>query len=213
MAIDNTVKIYTNVNIGKGSIVGEFSVVGRPYRPVGSKLLHSNKKTIISKDCYIGSHVVIGQGTFIGDGCIIEDYSKVDVDCKLGSKSHILYRAYIDNNVNIGDNSIIGGFICERSVIGKNSRIFGKLIHKHNNPTLGWDDNIEVSPVVMDNVVIGFDALVIGPVKIESNSYVCAGAIVSKNVPSKHIAYGVNKIVSYKDWKGSLSKSHFFAEK
>ena len=35
----------------------------------------------------------------------------------------------------------------------------------------------------MDNAVIGFDALVIGPVKIGSNSYVCAGAILSKNVP------------------------------
>ncbi len=65
----------------------------------------------------------------------------------------------------------------------------------------------------MDNAVIGFDALVIGPVKIGSNSYVCAGAIVSKNVPPNSVVYGVNKIVSYKSWNGNLSKSKFFVEK
>ena len=210
MAIDQTAKIYPNVKIGKGSGIGEFSVIGKPSAPVKNKQFGSKTETNIGQNCYIGSHVIIGQGTVIGDNSIIEDGSKVDVDCKLGLRSHLLYRAYVDNNSVIADDCIIGGFVCERSLIGKSSRIFGKLIHKHNDPTLGWDDSIEGSPVVMENVVIGFDALVIGPVKIGHQSYICAGATVTKNVPSNSIVYGVNKIVSHKDWKGYLSKSSFF---
>ncbi len=111
MNIDTTAKVYPKVRIGKGSTIGEFSVIGKPSVPVQNKQFGSEGKTIIGENCYIGSHVIIGRGTAIGDRCTIEDGSKVDVDCKLGSKSHLLYRAYIDNNVIIGDSSIIGGFI------------------------------------------------------------------------------------------------------
>jgi serine acetyltransferase len=59
---------------------------------------------------------------------------------------------------------------------------------------------------------VGWEAKVIGPVVLETRAYVCAGAVVSKRIPSRHIAYGVNQMKPYDEWPGSLSKSPFLEQ-
>jgi acetyltransferase-like isoleucine patch superfamily enzyme len=127
----------------------------------------------------------------------------------------VIYRAQICNDVRVGDECVIGGFVGERSVIGRKCRIFGKLVHLQHEPHKGWDDDdvAEPSPRVEDGAFIGFNAIVAGGITIGERAYVCAGAIVTKDVPDRHVASGKNRIAHFSRWKGPLKDSEFFIER
>jgi acetyltransferase-like isoleucine patch superfamily enzyme len=69
---------------------------------------------------------------------------------------------------------------------------------------------MEPAATVHDHVMIGFGALITRDVSIGPASYVCAGAIVSRDVPPQHIAYGVNELCPAGDWRGPLNTSALF---
>lgn len=207
--IPASVKKYGKVSFGKDCIVGEYSIIGYPYIE-SEESFEKPDKTFIGNKCIIGSHVIIYEGTAIGDATSIEDYCRIGPEVRIGTKCRILYGANINSETIIGNNCVIAGFCCDRAKIGNNVRLFGELIHPHRDPHLGWDDVIEASPEICDGVFIGFGAKIIGGIKIGRNSYVAAGAIVTRNVPEKHVVKGINKKVHFYKWPGQLRKSPFF---
>ena len=209
--ISNTVKLYGNVKIGSNVRIGDYTIIGLESE-LNEPSDRSNVTTIIGDECIIGAHVIIYRGAAIDNKTKIEDFCRIGEDVKIGSNCYIIYGAKIYDDTEIGDKSIIGGLICERAKIGNNVRIFGELLHFHREPHLGWDDIIEESPIIEDHVFIGFGAKVIGGIKIEKYSYIAAGAIVTKNIPSRSVVTGSNKIIPYREWKGELKKSQFFED-
>lgn len=205
------------VRIGRCQIhptayVCDGAIIGKPFRRLLDGTQESLRTTYIRKNTYIGYYSTIGTGCKIGHDTIIDDQCIIESKVEIGAHTLIIYRAQICNGVKIGNECIIGGFIGERTSVGDNCRIFGKIVHSQRNPALGWDDDnaMEESAVIENHAFIGFDALVIGKVKIGRRAYICAGAIITKDVPSYHIAKGKNEIVYFKDWEGALSKSPFF---
>lgn len=207
--IPPSVKKYGKVSFGKNCIVGEYSIFGYPYVE-SEKSFNGIDKTLIGNNCVIGSHVLIYEGATIGNETSIEDYCRIGPEVRIGEKCKILYSANINSETIIGDNCVIAGFCCDRAKIGNNVRLFGELIHPHREPHLGWDDVTENSPEISDDVFIGFGAKVIGGIKIGRNSYIAAGAIVTKSVPEAHVVTGINKKVHFRKWKGKLKTSPFF---
>lgn len=59
---------------------------------------------------------------------------------------------------------------------------------------------------------IGFDAIVVGEITIGGSAYICAGSIVTRDVPPQHVVYGVNKVIPYSEWPGDLRHSPFFQQ-
>ncbi len=192
------------------------AVIGKPFRPV----LHgdageSEVTTVIGPDAYVGYYAIVGSGSVLSSGVIVDDYCSIESEVTLGQRSLIIYRAQVCNEARVGCECVIGGFIAERVVVGDRARVFGKVVHSHRNPSLGWDasDAVEPSAVVEAEAFVGFDALVIGEVVIGVKAYVCAGAIVTRDVPARHVAYGVNKFVPFDQWTGPLARSQHFAHR
>ena len=79
-------------------------------------------------------------------------------------------------------NVLIGGFVAERVVVGDRSRVFGKIVHSQHNPKIAWDapEAEEGSAVIEEDVFIGFDAIVVGEIKVGAGAYICAGATVNQ---------------------------------
>jgi len=188
------------------------AVIGKPFR----KLLDGNQeeptKTTIGENTYVGYYAIVGGGSIIGPKTIIDDYSIIESRVLIGKECLAIYRAQIGNDTQIGDKCVIGGLVTERTIIGNNCRVFGKIIHLHHNPLLGWDEEeaTEESPIIRDNVFIGFGAIIAGNITIGPKAYICANAIITKDVPEFYVASGTNQIVHFSKWMGRLSSSPFF---
>jgi len=85
--------------------------------------------------------------------------------------------------------TIIAAKICENVVIFQNVSIGSNL--KFNKLNGEWE-NVG-NPIIAKNVIIADGAKILGPVTIGENTLVAAGAIITKDIPSDSIAYGVNK--------------------
>lgn len=85
---------------------------------------------------------------------------------------------------------VIAAKICSGVVIFQNVTIGSN--QKFNLVTHQWE-NLG-NPVLGKNVVVADGAKVLGPVIIGDNSVIGAGSIITRDVPSDSIAYGVNQI-------------------
>ncbi len=212
--------VHEHVRVGRCEIdpsvqlcVG--AIVGKRYRPLLTRSANapaSEDLTIIRANAYVGCYAIVGSGSRLSERVIVDDHCSIESDVCIGEGSLIIYRAQICNEARIGERCVIGGFIGERTEIGHDARIFGRIVHSQHDPSAGWDDEdvLEPAAVVEPRAFVGFDATLVGGVTIETGAYVCAGAIVTRSVPKGHIAFGTNQMVSRDKWKGSLSKSRFF---
>jgi serine O-acetyltransferase len=85
---------------------------------------------------------------------------------------------------------IVASKICENVVIYQNVTIGSNL--KFNKIKNEWE-NIG-NPIIGKNVTIADGAKIFGPIIIGENSFVAAGAVITKDIPVNSIAYGVNQV-------------------
>lgn len=201
------------VDLHPTASIAETAVIGGRYR----RLLEGTWKdrgeiTSIGESVEIGHYCIVGQGARVGARAVLEDYVRVAGGATIGEDVLLVDRADVGVGARIGNSSVVGGFLAERSVVGRDCRVFGKLLHRTLDPSLPWDSDAarEDSPVVGDGAFIGRDAMLLGPVQIGNRAYVTAGAIVLGDVPDRNVAYGHNKVVPAADWPGTLSRSNFF---
>lgn len=190
------------------------AVLGKPFRP----LLDGDAEqilvpTVIGPNAYVGYYAIVGSGSVLSSGAIVDDHCSIESEVTIGDRSLVIYRAQICNEARVGRDCVIGGFVAERVVVGDRARVFGKVVHSQHDPSRGWDaqEAMEASAVVEAGAFVGFDALVIGEIVVGAKAYVCAGAIVTRNVPAGHVASGLNKIVPFDEWNGPLARSTYFA--
>lgn len=194
--------------------VSETAVIGAPFRPLlDGRCRATDRKTIIGPEVWIGHNVTVGQGSTISSGSIIDDHALIEAEVTLGARVLVAGRAQIGLGAHIGDDSIIKGYVSDYCHVGNNCRIFGDLIHRQLDPTVPWDDPTadEPSPFIGDGALVGWRAVVVGGVKIGEGAYICAGALVTKDVPSGFIAFGKNSMVLPDEWRGDLAGSPFFS--
>lgn len=194
--------------------VGKHSTLDAPPRPlIGfDRSTRDSRESRFGDDVWIGSHCILSAGITLGDGVIVCDGSLIECGVSIGARTLVTYRAQICEEASIAENCVIGGYIGERTVVKEHSRVFGKIVHHHIDPTLAWDapSSMEPGAIIHEQVMIGFGALITNAVSIGPRAYVCAGATVSRDVPPLHIAYGTNQICSASEWRGPLRESPLF---
>ncbi len=212
---DHFVRIGT-CRIDPSAQICSGAVIGKPFRPLlGLPSEDIDGDTIIEAKAYVGYCSLIGSGTVIEAGVVVDDFSIIECEVVLGQKTLVIYRAQICNDARIGRDCVIGGFVAERALVGDRSRVFGKIVHSQHNPSVAWDapGAEEGSAVIKKDVFVGFDAIVVGEITIGAGAYICAGTIITRDVPPKHVAHGVNKVIPYSQWRGKLQRSAFFPQR
>jgi UDP-2-acetamido-3-amino-2,3-dideoxy-glucuronate N-acetyltransferase len=191
------------------------AIIGNPFRPLlDGREVRVNRATEIGAGVWIGHYTTVGQGVTIGAGSILEEFVVIQAQSEIGSRVVVTNRSRICMGVTVGDDSVIRGHVGDNSRIGAGCRIAGDLIHRQLDPSIPWDDPTaeEPAPVIGDGVFVGWRALVVGGVNIGEGAYICAGALITKDVPAWHIAYGRNQIAHPDHWAGTLGKSPFFSQ-
>ena len=111
--------------------------------------------------------------------------------------SRFLTGIEIHPNAKIGKNLFIdhgmGVVIGETSDIGDNVTIYHMVTLGGISPSINSDDqrNTKRHPTLMDNVVVGSGAQILGPILIGKNAKVGANAVVTKDVPENAVMVGI----------------------
>jgi len=206
---------YTQIGnclIDRTATICSGAIIGKPFRKLLGGFEEETEITTIGPHAYIGHFAIIGNGTTIGANTIVDDRCTMESRVSVGKTNLLIYSAQLCNDVTVGDCCVIGGLVGERTKIGNRCRIFGSIAHSQHDPLKGWDDESSTEPslTIEDEVFIGFGAILSGEIVLSRRSYVTSGAIVTKNVPSFHIATGVNDIIHHSKWTGPLRESEFF---
>ncbi|MDQ2884233.1 MAG: hypothetical protein M3Y48_24600 [Actinomycetota bacterium] len=182
-------------------------MIGAPYRRLQQgEWNRLNRPTTIGAHCDIGPFCVVGAEAMIGECTVLDSFTLIGWGATIGKNVIATHRATVGAKARIGDDCVIGGLICERSVVGNGSRVFGDLIHRQLDPAIPWDapEAMENSPTLEDGAFIGWGAIVVGDIKIGKGAYVCAGATVTRDVDPGKIVKGTNEIISPDEWPGKL---------
>ena len=111
--------------------------------------------------------------------------------------SRFLTGIEIHPNAKIGKNLFIdhgmGVVIGETSDIGDNVTIYHMVTLGGISPSINSDDqrNTKRHPTLMENVVVGSGAQILGPVVVGKNAKIGANAVVTKNVDENSVMVGI----------------------
>lgn len=198
----------------KAGFIHPTAILGEPYRryQFGRENDIEYGELVIGENVYVGAQAILGKGSKIGDNCVIDHQCIIEPNVTMAPGCLLIYRAIVGGEVVMGEGCIIGGFVAERCVLGKGCRIFGKVVHNQHDTTVLWDEfeSPEPSARFGDFCFVGFGALIVGGISIGERAYVCANAVVTKDVPPLHIAHGTNVVTPVAQWKGRLANNPLF---
>ena len=116
---------------------------------------------------------------------IISQFSRFLTGIEIHPKAKIGKNLFIDHGMGV----VIG----ETSEIADNVTIYHMVTLGGISPSINSDSQRQIKrhPTLMDNVVIGSGAQILGPVIIGKNAKVGANAVVTKNVPENAVMIGI----------------------
>ena len=116
---------------------------------------------------------------------IISQFTRFLTGIEIHPKAKIGENLFIDHGMGV----VIG----ETSEIGNNVTIYHMVTLGGISPSINSDDqrNSKRHPTLMDNVVVGSGAQVLGPVVVGKNAKIGANAVVTKDVPENAVMVGI----------------------
>ena len=116
---------------------------------------------------------------------IISQFSRFLTGIEIHPKAKIGKNLFIDHGMGV----VIG----ETSEIGDNVTIYHMVTLGGISPSINSDSQRQIKrhPTLMNNVVVGSGAQILGPVIVGENAKVGANAVVTKDVPNNAIMIGI----------------------
>ena len=179
---------------------------------IGPNTIYFSKDTKIGKNVIIEPYVVFGSKVKVGNNVTIKSFSHLE-DCRIENKVNIGPYARIRPGVVLKEGSKVGNFVeIKKSTVGKNSKVnhltyigdshIGKLVNiGAGTITCNYDGIKKNKTTIKDNVFIGSNSSLIAPLKIEKDSIVGAGSVITKNVKKKTLALTRTMQTAVKNYK------------
>lgn len=189
-------RIKNNVNIGSHCIIGH------PAKKELVGIDHSHEDPKL-KDLIIENPVAnIGENSFIRAGSIVYTHTKIGKSLNTGHYVVIREHTELGRHCLIGSHTVLNGYtrVGERTRINTGCALpqsmrIGKGVFVA--PLVSFSDNERVLPgegnvaaVVEDFVRIGIGAKILPRITIKKGALIGAGAVVTKDVPERALAFG-----------------------
>ena len=186
--------------------------IKKGVKMIAPETVFFSKDTIIGKKVVIEPYVVISKNVKIGNNVTIASFSHLE-GVKIDNNVNIGPYARIRPGVNIKSGSKIGNFVeVKKSTIGKNSKVnhlsyigdtnIGKSVNVGAGTiTCNYDGVKKNKTKIKDKVFIGSNSSLVAPLKIEENSIIGAGSVITKNVSKKSLALTRSQQLVIKNYK------------
>ncbi len=168
--------------------------------------------TKIGKGVTIEPYVVIGSKVKIGNNVVIKSFSHLE-SCKIENKVELGPYARIRPDTILKEGSKVGNFVeIKKSTVGNKSKInhlsyvgdsdIGQMVNVGAGTiTCNYDGVKKSKTIIRDKVFIGSNSSLVAPVKIDKESIVGAGSVITKNVKKKSLALTRSVQVEIKNYK------------
>ena len=168
--------------------------------------------TKIGKGVTIEPYVVIGSKVKIGNNVVIKSFSHLE-SCKIENKVEIGPYARIRPGTILKEGSKVGNFVeIKKSTVGNKSKInhlsyvgdsdIGKMVNiGAGTITCNYDGIKKSKTIIKDKVFVGSNSSLVAPVKIDKESIVGAGSVITKNVKKKSLALSRSLQVEIKNYR------------
>jgi len=165
----------------------------------GPETIFFSNDTKIGKGVTIEPYVVIGSKVKIGNNVNIKSFSHLE-SCKIKNNVEVGPYARIRPGTILKEGSKVGNFVeIKKSVVGKKSKInhlsyvgdsdLGQMVNiGAGTITCNYDGVKKNKTIIKDKVFIGSNSSLVAPVKINEESIVGAGSVITKNVKKKSLA-------------------------
>jgi len=185
----NSYIVYQGVELGEGSVIEDFAIVGTP--PRGKK--DGELATIIGAGAVIRSHAVIYAGNVIGKNFQTGNKVNIRESNRIGDNVSIGTLSVIEHHVEIADNVRIHTqvFIPEYSVLEEGCWIGPNVVFTNAKypQSPGVKDQL-VGPVIKSGAKIGANSTLLPGVVIGEHALVGAGSVVVSDVPPGAVVVG-----------------------
>ena len=179
---------------------------------IAPETIFLSKDTIFGKNVTVEPYVVFGPKVKIGDNAYIKSFSHIE-GSKIEKNVSIGPYARLRQGTIIKSNAKIGNFVeTKKSSISSNSKI--NHLSYIGDTTIGKNSNIGAGTItcnyngikksktkISDNVFVGSNTSLVAPVKLERNSVIGAGSVITQNVKKNSLALTrspQNEIKNYK---------------
>ena len=181
----------------------------------GPETIFFSNDTKIGKGVTIEPYVVIGSKVKIGNNVTIKSFSHLE-SCKIENKVEVGPYARIRPETILKEGSKVGNFVeIKKSVVGKKSKInhlsyvgdsdLGQMVNiGAGTITCNYDGVKKSKTIIKDKVFIGSNSSLVAPVKINEESIVGAGSVITKNVKKKSLALTRSVQTEIRNYKRKL---------
>ena len=176
----DTIFLSKDTKFGKNVTVEPHVVIG-PKVKIGSNVIIKSfsyiENTIMENNVVVGPYARLRTGTILKTGAKIGNFVETKKS-KIGNNSKVSHLSYV-GDTNVGQNSNIGA---------------GTI-------TCNYDGSKKHRTNISDNVFIGSNTSLVAPVKIDKNSTVGAGSVITRNVKKNSLALTRSKQQEVKNYK------------
>ena len=187
--MNDTFRIFPGVEIGNGSIVEDYCVIGAP--PRGKKA--GELETTIGPGAILRSHTVVYAGNRIGENFQTGNKVNIRESNEIGNNVSVGTLSVIEHHVRIGNNVRMHSqvFVPEYTVIEDDAWLGPSVVVTNAKYPLSKDVKETLAgPVIRKGAKIGANATILPGVVIGVNSLVGAGSVVTKDVPDNAVVAG-----------------------
>ena len=184
---------------------------------IAPESIYLSKDTIFGKNVTIEPYVVIGSKVKIGDNACIKSFTHIE-GTKIEKNVVVGPYARLRPGTILKPNAKIGNFVeTKKATINTNSKvnhlsyIGDTIIGKNSNIgagtiTCNYDGVKKHKTKISDNVFVGSNSSLVAPVKLEKNSTIGAGSVITRNVKKNSLAITRSPQIDVKNYKRKKKK-------
>ena len=185
----STARIYANVTLGDGALLGDFVIVGEP--PQGRAA--GELPTLLGPHALIRSHTVIYAGNRIGanfqtgHGALVREENEIGDDVSIGSHTIVEHHVVIRSGARLHSNV----FVPEYSILEEGCWLGPNVVVTNARYPRSHTVKAELRGAhIMRGAKVGANATLLPGVTIGENALVGAGAVVVRDVPAGAVVAG-----------------------
>ena len=176
----DTIFLSKDTKFGKNVTVEPYVVIGSKVK-IGSNVVIKSfshiEDTLMESNVVAGPYARLRPGTILKSGVRIGNFVEIKKS-KLGKSSKVSHLSYV------GD-----------TIIGENSNIGAGTI------TCNYDGSKKHKTNISDNVFIGSNTSLVAPLKIDKNSTIGAGSVITRNVKKNSLVLTRSEQKEIKNYK------------